>query len=283
MYNEPLNSNGTFKACALWNFYCSPVNVFAQSKSGYVPMGVLLCTSLFFIHYHNITFFRIKVRARSHLATATQIFDVVSMSSNNKHELFCSEVNRVAVESKGPFTLGDNDVFSCRHVWTVTLMTMKPISDDMVTTSKICVVVAKCERALMYLNHLCFILSSSPAWQTRWRLPIIIPQKKLPCRSICGMHANYCMSQNCYNLVLSQGYPPSFRNKELKEHDVPFLFKLFTKGKSHCHRHRNVTVSNWALISISLWRALLEKSRFSEGNVPRWTCVISRDSILSLT
>ena len=34
--------------------------------------------------------------------------------------------------------------FFCRHVWTVTLVTMQPISDDMLTTSKICVAVAKC-------------------------------------------------------------------------------------------------------------------------------------------
>ena len=39
--------------------------------------------------------------------------------------------------------------FFCRHVQTVILMTMQPISDDMVTMSKICVVVAKCERALI--------------------------------------------------------------------------------------------------------------------------------------
>ena len=38
--------------------------------------------------------------------------------------------------------------FFCRHVRTVTLVTMQPISDDMLTTSKICVAVAKCERAL---------------------------------------------------------------------------------------------------------------------------------------
>ena len=47
--------------------------------------------------------------------------------------------------SKGPFALGDNDVFFfCRHVQTVTLMTMQAISEEMVTTSKICVVFAKC-------------------------------------------------------------------------------------------------------------------------------------------
>ena len=38
--------------------------------------------------------------------------------------------------------------FSCRHVRTVSLVTMQPISGDMLTTSKICVAVAKCERAL---------------------------------------------------------------------------------------------------------------------------------------
>ena len=38
--------------------------------------------------------------------------------------------------------------FFCRHVWTDTLVTMRPISDDMLTTSKICVAVAKWERAL---------------------------------------------------------------------------------------------------------------------------------------
>ena len=41
-------------------------------------------------------------------------------------------------------------VFLCRHVRTVTLMTMQPISDDMVRTSKICVVIVKCERALKW-------------------------------------------------------------------------------------------------------------------------------------
>ena len=42
-------------------------------------------------------------------------------------------------------------VFFRRHVRTVTLMTMQPISDDMVTTSKICVIVAKCEWALTFI------------------------------------------------------------------------------------------------------------------------------------
>ena len=51
--------------------------------------------------------------------------------------------------AKGPFTLDDNDVFFFyRHVPTVTLVTMPPISDGMLTSSKICVVVAKCEWAL---------------------------------------------------------------------------------------------------------------------------------------
>ena len=35
---------------------------------------------------------------------------------------------------KDPFTFDDNDMFIawffCRHVWTVTLVTMQPISDD---------------------------------------------------------------------------------------------------------------------------------------------------------
>ena len=44
-----------------------------------------------------------------------------------------------ANRSKGPFTLDDNDVFFCHHVRTVTLVTMQPISDDMLTTSKFCV------------------------------------------------------------------------------------------------------------------------------------------------
>ena len=39
--------------------------------------------------------------------------------------------------------------FFCRHVRTVILMTMQPISDDMVTTSKVCVIVAKRERTLI--------------------------------------------------------------------------------------------------------------------------------------
>ena len=50
---------------------------------------------------------------------------------------------------KGPFAL-DDDVFlsvvMCEQL-TVTLVIMQPISDDMLTTSKICVAFAKCERA----------------------------------------------------------------------------------------------------------------------------------------
>ena len=38
--------------------------------------------------------------------------------------------------------------FFCRHVRTVTLVTMQTISDDMLTTSKICVGLAKREWAL---------------------------------------------------------------------------------------------------------------------------------------
>ena len=38
--------------------------------------------------------------------------------------------------------------FFCRHVRTVTLVTMQPISDDIFTMSKICAAVTKCERAL---------------------------------------------------------------------------------------------------------------------------------------
>ena len=51
--------------------------------------------------------------------------------------------------SKGPFALDDNDVFflsSCANSYI-----MQPISDDMVKTSKICVAVVKCERALSYV------------------------------------------------------------------------------------------------------------------------------------
>ena len=39
-------------------------------------------------------------------------------------------------------------VFYCHHVRTVTLMTMQPNSDDMLTNPKICVIVAKWQRAL---------------------------------------------------------------------------------------------------------------------------------------
>ena len=38
--------------------------------------------------------------------------------------------------------------FFCRHVRTVTLVTIQPMSDNVLTISKICVTVAKCERAL---------------------------------------------------------------------------------------------------------------------------------------
>ena len=57
------------------------------------------------------------------------------------------------LHSKGPFALDDNDVFFCRYVPTVTLVTIETISDDiknMLTTSKIPVVAAKCERTLKF-------------------------------------------------------------------------------------------------------------------------------------
>ena len=41
----------------------------------------------------------------------------------------------------------DSCIF-CRHVRTVTLMTMQPISDEMLTTSKTSVVVTKCQQVL---------------------------------------------------------------------------------------------------------------------------------------
>ena len=47
--------------------------------------------------------------------------------------------------------------FFCRHVRTVTLMTMHPIPDDMLTTLKICVAVAKCERILRCDTKFCLI------------------------------------------------------------------------------------------------------------------------------
>ena len=42
-------------------------------------------------------------------------------------------------------------IFSCRHMRTVTLVTIQAISDDiMLITSKICVVVVKCEQVLSF-------------------------------------------------------------------------------------------------------------------------------------
>ena len=51
--------------------------------------------------------------------------------------------------------------FLCRHVRTGTLMTMQSTSNDMVTTSKICVIVAKCERALIHYKCICNIMSEN--------------------------------------------------------------------------------------------------------------------------
>ena len=42
--------------------------------------------------------------------------------------------------------------FFCCHVQTVTLVTMQPISDDMLTSSKICIAVAKCEGVLRFIK-----------------------------------------------------------------------------------------------------------------------------------
>ena len=68
-------------------------------------------------------------------------------------QLFKSKIlwpSLVFVTSLGPVrTWRQRCAFFGHHVWAVTLMTMQPISDDMVSTSKICVIVAKCERALI--------------------------------------------------------------------------------------------------------------------------------------
>ena len=41
----------------------------------------------------------------------------------------CKFLMNTSDSSKGPFAFDDNDVFFCRHVWTVTLVTMQPISN----------------------------------------------------------------------------------------------------------------------------------------------------------
>ena len=43
--------------------------------------------------------------------------------------------------------------FFCRHVQTVMLAVMQPISENMLPMSKICVAVTNCERALTYNYH----------------------------------------------------------------------------------------------------------------------------------
>ena len=54
--------------------------------------------------------------------------------------LFTFSCSYYLIPSEGPFALDDNDVFFS--------VVMQPIPDNMVTMSKIDVVVAKCERAL---------------------------------------------------------------------------------------------------------------------------------------
>ena len=59
-------------------------------------------------------------------------------------KIFVYKKHKIRVRSHLTTTM----CFFCRYVRTVTLVTMQPISDDMLTTSKICVAVGKCERAL---------------------------------------------------------------------------------------------------------------------------------------
>ena len=54
--------------------------------------------------------------------------------------------------AKGPFALDDNDVFFLSSYVNSYIGDNATISDDMLTTSKICVAVTKCEGALV-LNH----------------------------------------------------------------------------------------------------------------------------------
>ena len=90
----------------------------------------------------------------SHLGPNSFIFMQFSAKKNCKIIGFCTSLGSPIIclfkrDLLGPVrTWRQRCVFLCRHVRTVTLVTMQPISDDMVTTSKICVGVAKCEWTL---------------------------------------------------------------------------------------------------------------------------------------
>lgn len=71
VHYEPLNSYRAFKACALRKFYCSPVNVFPQSKSGYAPFGSFLCTSLFLFTVTIEIFLELRL---NHEAVESKVF-----------------------------------------------------------------------------------------------------------------------------------------------------------------------------------------------------------------
>ena len=66
----------------------------------------------------------------------------------------CKFLMNTSDSSKGPFAFDDNDVFFCRHVWTVTLVTMQPISN--------------CN--LKNLCHCCIVSSNRVGGRKRWHL-----------------------------------------------------------------------------------------------------------------
>ena len=82
----------------------------------------------------------------------TQGFRVTLISDTTLWQIYFDRYHTYKTLIKDPFALDDNDVFfvifSCRQVWTVTLVTMQTILKVVLPTWKACVVVAMCERVL---------------------------------------------------------------------------------------------------------------------------------------